>query len=92
MTTATPELGKNSITLTKDGKKLILQVKTSSEIVMKTWATEPTTSYDAPNPGTILVGFELSLKPNQKEAIQVNLIPSEVSSESIKFDKGLENW
>jgi len=92
MTTATPELGKNSITLNKDGKKLLIQVKTSSEVVMKTWPTEPTTSYDAPNPGTMLVGFELSLKPNQKQAIQVNLIPSEVSNGSINFEKDLENW
>jgi len=92
MTTANPELGKNSITLTKDGKKLVLQVKTTSEIVMKTWLTEPTTSYDAPNPGTILVGFELTLKPNEKQAIKVNLIPSELSGESIKFEKELENW
>ena len=92
MTTATPELGKNSITLTKDGKKLVLQVKTSAELVMKTWSTQPTNGYDAPNPGTILVGFELSLKPNQKQAIQVNLIPSEVSRESINFEKDLENW
>jgi len=92
MTTATPELGKNSIALTKDGKKLILQVKTSSDVVMKTWSTEPTNSYDAPNPGTILVGFELTLKPNQKQAIQVNLIPSKVSGENIKFEKELGNW
>ena len=92
MTTSTPELGKNSITLTKDGKKLVLQVKTTSELVMKTWATEPTNGYDAPNPGTILVGFELTLKPNQKESVQVNLIPSEVSGESVKFEKELENW
>jgi len=91
MTTATPELGKNSIALTKDGKKLILQVKTLSDVVMKTWSTEPTNSYDAPNPGTILVGFELTLKPNQKQAIQVNLIPLS-SSYKINFEKDLENW
>jgi hypothetical protein len=92
MTTATTELGRNRITLTKDGKKLVLQVKTSSEIVMKTWLTQPTTGYDAPNPGTIMVGFELSLKPNQKQAIQVNLIPSEVSGESVNFEKDLKKW
>lgn len=92
MTTATAELSKNSIILTKDGKKLVLQVITPSEVLMKTWPTQPTTSYDAPNPGTIMVGFELKLKPNQKQTIQVNLIPSEVSLESIKFEKDLENW
>lgn len=92
MTTANPELGKNSIALTKDGKKLVLQIKTSSEVSMKTWSTEPTTSYDASNPGTIMVGFELTLKPNQKQTIQVNLIPSSTDSDNVKFDKDLENW
>lgn len=92
MTTATPELGKNSITLTKDGKKLVLQVNTPTEVSMKTWSTQPTTSYDAPNPGTIMVGFELTLKPNQKQTIQVDLIPSEAANNSVKFEKNLDSW
>lgn len=92
MTTATPELGKNSITLTKDGKKLVLQVNTPTEVSMKTWSTQPTTSYDAPNPGTIMVGFELTLKPNQKQSIQVDLIPSEAANNSVKFEKNLDSW
>jgi len=92
LTSATPKLGKNSIILTKDGKTLHLKVNTESKVTMKTWPTAPTTTYDAPNPGTTLVGFEMQLKPNQKQAIQVLLIPGSVDAKSAKFEKALGNW
>ncbi|MDP3914889.1 MAG: heparinase II/III family protein [Bacteroidota bacterium] len=92
MTTATPKLGKNSITLTKDGKTIHLKVNTSAKVTMKTWSTAPTTTYDAENPGTTLVGFEMQLKPNQKQAIQVLLVPGSVDAKKIKFEKALGNW
>lgn len=92
MTTATPKLGKNGITLTKDGKTLNLKVNTGAKVTMKTWTTAPTTTYDAPNPGTTLVGFEMQLKPNQKQAIQVFLIPGSVDTKKVKFEKALGSW
>lgn len=92
LTSATPKLGKNSITLTKDGKTLNLKVNTDSKVTMKTWTTTPTTTYDALNPGTTLVGFEMQLKSNQKQAIQVFLIPGSVDSKKITFEKALEKW
>ena len=92
LTSATPKLGKNSITLTKDGKTLNLKVNTDSKVTMKTWSTTPTTTYDALNPGTTLVGFEMQLKPNQKQVIQVYLIPGSVDSKKITFEKALEKW
>lgn len=92
LTTATPKLGKNGIVLTKDGKTLNLKVNTSTKVTMKTWSTEPTTTYDAPNPGTTLVGFEMQLKPSQKQAIQVLLIPGSVDAKNAKFEKALNSW
>lgn len=92
LTSATPKLGKNTITLTQDGKKLVMKVNTSAAVKMKTWTTQSTTSYDAPNPGTTLVGFELTLKPNQKQAVQVLLIPGSTDGKSVKFDKTLDKW
>jgi hypothetical protein len=91
-TTATPKLAKNSITLAKEGKTLELKVISPAEITMKTWSTKPTNNYDAPNPGTILVGFEFELKPNQQQTIQVMLIPGSFSDNDIKFKKSLANW
>jgi len=59
---------------------------------MKTWTTQPTTNYDAPNPGTTLVGFELTLKANQKVDYQVLLYPGSAKIEKNKFDKALDKW
>jgi hypothetical protein len=92
MTTATPELCANSIKLTKDGETLILKVNTSDSVSMKTWPTAPTNDYDAANPGTTLIGFELTLEPNKKQAIQVLLIPGSVDAEKVKFERPLEKW
>lgn len=91
LTSATPKLGKNSITLTKDGKQLVIKVNAPSA-TMKTWTTQSTTSYDAPNPGTTLVGFEMKLNPNQKQAIQVLLVPGQEKDAKVKFDKALGSW
>ena len=92
MTSATPVLGRNSITLSKEGHTLVLMVNSPSDITMKTWSTEPTTSYDAPNPGKTLVGFEIQLKPNQKQTIQVLLVPGSAGSQKIQFEKSLAKW
>jgi len=92
MTTATPVLCANSIKLTKDGKTLILKVNGSDAVLMKTWPTAPTNDYDAANPGTALIGFELTLEPNQKREIQVLLIPGSVDAEKVKFERPLEKW
>jgi len=92
MTSATPVLGKNSITLSKEGHTLVLQVNTPAKVTMKTWSTEPTTNYDAPNPGKTLVGFELKLEPNQKQTIQVLLIPGSTGKQNMKFEKPLAKW
>ena len=92
LTSATVELGKNSITLTKEGHSLILKVDSPAQVTMKTWSTEPTTNYDAPNPGKTLVGFEMQLQPNQKQEIQVLLIPGSVDAKKVKFEKELRKW
>ncbi|GAB2770280.1 hypothetical protein GCM10027275_11140 [Rhabdobacter roseus] len=73
-------VGKNKAELTKDGKKLILEVQEPATITMKTWSTEPTTDYDAPNPGTTLVGFEAKLPAGSKTALTVLLVPEKAKA------------
>jgi len=92
LTSATAELGENSIILTKEGHSLVLKVDSPAQVTMKTWSAEPTTNYDAPNPGKTLVGFEIQLAPNQKQAIQVLLIPGSVDAKKVKFEKELGKW
>jgi hypothetical protein len=67
--------GTNQATLTKDGKKLLLHVKAPGKVTMKTWSTDPPHSYDAPNPGTILTGFEITLPAHTSARLVVTLKP-----------------
>jgi len=93
LTPATAKIvGKNQIELTKNGKTLMLKVKAKGKIVMKTWSTDPPHDYDAPNPGTTLVGFEIILPANTKTALNVSLLPGETSSKRFKKIMPLEKW
>lgn len=92
MTPASPEAGKDRITLQKEGHQLVVQVINPANVQMKTWSAVPTTNFDAPNPGKILIGFEFELQPDQKQTIEVLLIPGSVNEEKVKFDKPLDKW
>lgn len=75
VTSATVTLDKNSATLTKDGKTLLLQAPGKFPVEMKTWSTAPKMDYDAPNPGTCVVGLEMKIPAHTKGFINVALIP-----------------
>ncbi|MBD0286533.1 MAG: heparinase, partial [Flavisolibacter sp.] len=78
--------------LIQGGKKLTLQVQAPANVTMKTWSTDPPNSYDAPNPGTALVGFEVKLPANSKTALTVELIPEKALSKATKQIQPLQNW
>ena len=84
--------GKNTAELTKNGKKLYLEVQEPGNIMMKTWSTDPPNSYDAPNPGTALVGFEFLLPASQKTTITVNLVPERHMKSKKKKIESLGRW
>jgi hypothetical protein len=93
LTTAEVKIdGINTATLTKNGKKLKIRVSEPSTITMKTWSTTPTHSYDAPNPGTIMVGFEAVIPANTRVTLSVLMLP-EGSVENVAITrKNLEEW
>jgi len=84
--------GPSSAELTQNGKKLIIKVNEPAQVTMKTWSTDPPHDYDAPNPGTILVGFEATIPAGSKTAIEVFLIPGSVNPESVTGKGELKNW
>jgi len=65
-----------SALLQKEGKTMHLAVLTDEETQLKTYSTEPKADYDAPNPGTRLIGFEVSLSPGQAARTAVLMSPS----------------
>ncbi len=85
--------GGNKAELTKDGKKLILHVQEPANVTVKTWSTDPPRDYDAPNPGTALVGFEVKLPAGAKNALVVELIPQQSGDgKTGKMMPSLKNW
>jgi hypothetical protein len=84
--------GNNTATLEKDGEKLFLKVEGLPQVKIKTWSTDPKTDYDEPNPGTIMVGFEYELEPNEAAEYQVYLIPAGAVDVKLPKAKALENW
>jgi hypothetical protein len=84
--------GNNKAELTKDGKKLFLQVESPVKVTMKTWSTDPPNSYDAPNPGTILTGFEVTVPAKSKIALTVSLVPEKAMNVKKKKIPALKEW
>lgn len=84
--------GKNTAELTQGGKKLLLQVQEPASVVVKTWSTDPPHDYDAPNPGTAFVGFEITVPAKSTTAITVALIPAKAIGKPIKKVQPLTDW
>lgn len=78
----------DEIILTKNGKEISMKILSKSKFKFKTWSTDPVNSFDAENPGTIRVGFEIELEPNTNHDIVVLLAPK---MKSIMV-KQLSNW
>jgi hypothetical protein len=82
----------NKAQLVKEGKMLTLQVQQPATVEIKTWPTDPPGAYDAPNPGTVLVGFEVKLPQNARETISVLLIPEGAGKHVGKEGTPLKEW
>lgn len=79
-------------TLTQKGKKLTLKVLEPANATIKTWATQGAHDYDAPNPGTTLVGFEVALPANTKTNLTVLLIPDGAKTSTKQTIPALKDW
>jgi len=84
--------GSNTAELVKNGKKLILEVLEPSTVTMKTWSTVPPHSYDAQNPGTIMVGFETMLPANSDISLSVILLPAGTRENNSVSALKLSQW
>ena len=86
------DLGDKEATLTDNGKILKLKVQGPDNLVMKTWSTDPPQSYDAENPGTIIVGFECEIPANTRESFEVIMIPETMGAQGDFLGKTLDEW
>lgn len=85
-------IGKNQAELSFQGKKLLLQVRHPAGVTLKTWSTDPPHHYDAPNPGTTLLGFEVQLPANAKGDLTVLLVPEKARKQVKQQVPALAKW
>ena len=68
-------LGPAAIALKKDGKTRVLRISTKQYASPRIWPTTPHHDYDADNPGTCLVGFDIkNVLPHEKVSIKITLV------------------
>ena len=68
--------GRDRIELTQHGKRMLLVADAPGcRIRMRILPNDPPNEWDAPNPGTVRVGFETEIPAGQHREIRVRLIP-----------------
>jgi len=82
----------NTAELTKDSKKLLLQVAEPASVKLKTGSTQGPNEYDAPNPGTTLLTFTVPVPARATAALTVQLLPEKAAGQSPKPVPMLANW
>ena len=58
---------------------------TPAGVKMKVWPAESTNNYDALNPDTRIVGFDVKVPPNSKKDLTVLLIPQKAENKISKI-------
>jgi len=82
----------NRAELSRNGKKLIVQVEAPAGVTLTTRPTDPPHEYDAPNPGTPLLGFDISLPANTRQTLRVRLIPEKNLPKANRTIPALVQW
>ncbi len=85
-------VGNDVAELTKNGKKLVIKVKSPAGAVLKTRSTVPPHRYDAPNPGTTLIGFEIIVPAGSKSDLVVLLLPEGAVENKNVTNLNLSDW
>ena len=78
--------------LTKNGKKLLLQVQEPANVILKTWSTQSSKEYEASNKGTLFIGFEIKTAGKTSIPLSVLLIPVNEKNTTIKKVLPLIQW
>jgi hypothetical protein len=85
-------IGNDVAELTKNGKKLAIKVKSPARVALRTRSTVPPHSYDAPNPGTTLLGFEIIVPADSNADLVVLLLPEGAVENKDKTILRLSKW
>ena len=67
----------NVMLLEKDGKRLYIKVEGPKKVRWHISPAQSEFSYDSPNPGISIIGFDTDLELSVKQSIRVFLLPGE---------------
>ena len=71
--------GRDRIELTQNGKRMTLRVEAPGcRIRMRVLPDDPPHDWDAPNPGTVRVGFETDIPAGARRELRVRLTPRDL--------------
>ena len=78
--------------LIQKDKVMQFQVLTEADVKLTTFSTEPRADYDAENPNTRMIGFNVQLPADKELTIRVLMMPGE-KEKTVDHDfQNLENW
>lgn len=78
--------------LRQEGKTMRLTVLTDAKVQLRTYSTAPQADYDTPNPGTRMIGFEVTLSSGQTVRTAVLLSPPTAPAETSVDLQPLLQW
>lgn len=82
----------STASLVQSGKTMQLKVVGDIQPTWTTYSTEPKADFDAPNPGTRMVGFEFTLEPGQTTRYQVQFAPPGTRFPTNQTLRPLTDW
>lgn len=85
-------VGDDIAELTLKGKKLVMRLAEPAGARFRTMTTVPPEKYDAPNPGTTLLGFEVSVPPGSKKNLVVIFLPEKAVENKSLTEITLDEW
>lgn len=93
LTSANVKLAGNNIAeLTRNGKKVFVVVKSPASVTLVTGSTVPPQPYDAPNPGTALLQFDVEVPARSSAVLTILLLPEGATEESSVTGMDLSEW
>ena len=77
--------------LTIRGDSLYVKVE-GKGVKLETYSTDPPHYYDMPNPGTVMLGFSMTLERNTSHDFNVYMIPAEYRELKTAQMKDIDTW
>lgn len=91
VTPAKATISGKTIVLEQDGEKMILELSSDDTATPEIWSTQPENGVNAPNPGTVIVGFATTLPVHTVKTLIVRLF-RQGSEKPRLISTPIDNW